>query len=510
MKTAKKEASIWDVMHPANIPTMSSRYYASTAESIESALRLKNLLYRLPFPQEFCTRLAQTATGYLEDLSSDFGIWSTFRSLCRERYGKTLPFYDSEFGFKEEEYDDDCINFDDVRFIVWMEMNISAASDEMVYSPISDAVEMLSRTVYAIIAEKWDDNSPASARVAAFIDNHLNSDDWIEARSLALWLAEGCYLTRIYNFTARGLADAADVERKTDSEFSTDMMFYLNRVNEALKRPLRPLGITSLQFLAALARHRNFPEAAKRFEEARAAGLALYNVIDYDGRIATLQCIRRGTLTSPYIGEIIKLDADSLKSRKGLAEGVGMMASAVRWNGLYNVNGMASIFAQTLEEEKENFVGGIPQQRIEGVEKMREYTNGIIDRNRGSRFVFFNEVDTLRDITGQEVNVGEIDISDGAVMYFGDNGASEVSVEAQMVLKSKRNPFYDKKSAEDDGLAVLGGHAGLGYEAVRSAIGEGMLTDVFINAKQGKRVGRKIVQDNICFWADFFHSDFGD
>ena len=510
MKTAKKEASIWDVMHPANIPTMSSRYYASTAESIESALRLKYLLYRLPFPQEFCTRLAQTATGYLEDLSSDFGIWATFRSLCRERYGKTLPFYDSEFGFKEEEYDDDCINFDDVRFIVWMEMNISGASDEMVYSPISDAVEMLSRTVYAIISEKWDDNSPASARVAAFIDNHLNSDDWIEARELALWLAEGCYLTRIYDFTEKAFSSARDLEKQMGSEFQMDVLFYLTRVNEALKNPLRPLGITSLQFLAALARQRNFPEAAKRFGEAHAAGLALYNVIEYDGRVATLRCVRRGTLTSPYIGEIIELDADSLTRRDGLAKGVGMMASAVRWNGLYNVNGMATIFVRPVEEVKEDFIGGIPQQRIEGVDRIREYTKEIIDRNKGSRFVFFNDFDTIRDITGQEVNVGEIDISDGAVMYFGDNGASEVSVEAQMVLKSKRNPFYNKKSAEDDGLAVLGGHAGLGYEAVRSAIGEGMLTDVFINAKQGKRVGRKIVQDNIFFWADFFHSDFGD
>lgn len=170
---------------------------------------------------------------------------------------------------------------------------------------------------------------------------------------------------------------------------------------------------------------------------------------------------------------------------------------------------MASIFTEALDEEKENFVGGVPQQRIEGVEKLREYTNGIIDRNKGSRFVFFNELDTLRDITGQKVGAGEIDISDGAVMYFGDNGANEVSVEAQKVLKSKKNPFYNKKSAEDDGLAVLNGHAGLGYEAIRNAIDEGMLTDVTITARQGKRVGHKLVQNNIYFFADFYHSDFG-
>ena len=58
-------------------------------------------------------------------------------------------------------------------------------------------------------------------------------------------------------------------------------------------------------------------------------------------------------------------------------------------------------------------------------------------------------------------------------------------------------------------MSVLVGHAGLGYEAIRNAIDEGMLTDVTITARQGKRVGHKLVQNNIYFFADFYHSDFG-
>lgn len=505
----EKNKNNWEQMHPRALTTPTCGYYLSLMHKLRLGLAASAMKYDIDLPAEFYTQVAYTVAGYLEDLSSDFGIWATFRSLCREKYGKTMPFYDSEFRCADEDYDDESVNYDDVRFIVWMEMSICGSQKEMVYSPVSDVVKLFSDIIYNIIAEAWDENSPSSTRVADFIDRRLNSDDWVQVRELALWLAEGCYLTRIYNFVENIIAEIANMDGNNNDFLPPDIMFYLLHVNQSLTKLLRPLGITSLQFLAALARLKKYPMAAKRYEEARVTGLAVYNVLEYDGKIVTLKCMKRGVFSAPYIGEILKVDANSLKSRKGLKKGVGMMTSMVRWNGIYSVNGMASIFTEALDEEKENFDGGVPQQNIEQIEGLRKYSDGIIAKNKGSRFVFFNELDTLENITGHRADDVGIDFTDGAVLYVGDMGASEISIEAQEALKSKRNPFYNKKSAQDNGMSVLVGHAGLGYEAIRNAIDEGMLTDVTITARQGKRVGHKLVQNNIYFFADFYHSDFG-
>lgn len=499
----------WEGLHPLGLSTLSCRYYGKLAKTLEDDLWIANEGLKIGLPDHFLEHLAVTASGYLEDISSDFGIWSTFRSLCRERYGKTLPFYDSTFRDPDEEYDDESVNYDDVRFIVWMEMNIYGMEVGTVYSPLSDVVTIFANLLYEQIAHAWDAGSPSSDRISELIDKYIVSEDLINVRELAIWLTEGCYLTRVYDFIETIFGQMMDCGGKVDEMLSPDMLFYVSRVTYALTKPLRPLGITSLQFLAALAKHKGFAEAAKRIGETRVVGFAFYNVIGYEGKIATLRCVQRGVHSSPYVNEELPMDVFSLKSRKGLKDGAGIMTSMVKWGDTYCVNGFASISPEAFPEKVEMFENGIPQQTIESLDGLHNYTRETIARNNGSRFVFFKDSEELDNFLHYKADYCSIDLSEGAVLYIGDDGNMEISNEAQVALKSKRNPFYNKKIAPDAGLYVLVEKANLGYEAVKAAIAEGMLTDVSVTAHQGKRVGHKLVQDNISFFADFYHSDFG-
>ena len=157
----EKNKNNWEQMHPRALTTPTCGYYLSLMHKLRLGLAASAMKYDIDLPAEFYTHVAYTVAGYLEDLSSDFGIWATFRSLCREKYGKTLPFYDSEFRCADEDYDDESVNYDDVRFIVWMEMSIWGSQKEMVYSPVSDVVKLFSDIIYNIIAEAWDENSPS-------------------------------------------------------------------------------------------------------------------------------------------------------------------------------------------------------------------------------------------------------------------------------------------------------------------------------------------------------------
>ncbi len=490
-------------MHPRNLMTGSCGYYEQLAKMISVEIEL---IFKRHIPKEFTDsfyqRLGLTVAGYLEDLASGFGIWNTFRSICRERYG-TFPFYHGDFSNKTEEYSDSDINYDDVRFIVWMELNVCGEELKTVYSPISSLVEKMTDLIYDNLVAEWE-TAPESTRIADFIDKSLRSDDWLTVRELAIWLAEGCYLTRIYNFREAILASS--LSGKGNEMMTTDFHAYVSTVIYSLTKELRPLGMTSLKFMSAMASTKGFSAAAHRLDQARVIGISDYDVISYEGNLSRIRCVRRRFESSPWVGEELTMDVNSMKSKKGFEVGAEITTSLVKWGETCCVNGFCVISEKHDKTDAERDEESTPQYTEKDVETLRKYSAELIARNGGSRFAFLKDKADLEKFMGVSHN-GKSDMADEEmVLYINDIGGGEISHDAVPILKSPENTFYDKELAKEDGLSVICGNMQFGYDAIIAAIKGGMLTDASMLASQGEDIGRQLVQENIYFLADFYHS----
>lgn len=63
----------------------------------------KLLPIRSDLSKEDCRELAYNLTAYFEDRVNDIGFWDALVSLHKRKFGKRLPFFDTE-RLKEEEH----------------------------------------------------------------------------------------------------------------------------------------------------------------------------------------------------------------------------------------------------------------------------------------------------------------------------------------------------------------------------------------------------------------------
>ena len=64
-----------------------------------------------------------------------------------------------------------------------------------------------------------------------------------------------------------------------------------------------------------------------------------------------------------------------------------------------------------------------------------------------------------------------------------------------------RNPYYDRKNARNDALGVVVDGRQTPGVVARYLIAHGMLPDAGINSARGDEYGRRLLQDNIDFFA---------
>lgn len=157
---------------------------------------------------------------------------------------------------------------------------------------------------------------------------------------------------------------------------------------------------------------------------------------------------------------------------------------------------------------------------------MKERVKSVLDSNGGKRVIFFSSKDELDEYmhlesvpmdkeTGQKWDESKDKSSiSNLTLLLSDDNAPQVLENLAGCFKVKDNPFYDKKFAEDKAMSIIAGYR-IEDDVARYISENKMLPDACIYAMQGKRVGKKIVQDNMEFLFGFFRTsnpglDFDD
>ena len=142
--------------------------------------------------------------------------------------------------------------------------------------------------------------------------------------------------------------------------------------------------------------------------------------------------------------------------------------------------------------------------------KMLEHVRKRIEVFGGRKVFYCAGLRAVSEITGlkysQKKDDGnEIESNDPVVLFLSETDGMVVLRDYTECFKDKANPYYDKKVAEDRSLALITNCTIPDDVAVYIADNK-LLPDASMAASQGKRYGKKIVQDNLRFLCGFFRT----
>lgn len=233
----------WLELKPYETQTITDSYYLKLSNNIKEKL-INNHFDVLSkyFDSEYINILSCFITSYFEDVISETNIWTSFVELHQEFYNKKLPFYDTE------DYYEDEINEQDVRFLFWYFFN-TAQNDKFINSENYFFYEMAS-DIMEILDEEYE-YAPENKVLKKYYEIDKTESDFYVARNLI-----DTILFKTYLFYPDTLLDLRDKEEELieDSEDKENIIHYLNenRDTELHKSYTRLLSLKGKEWVAKI------------------------------------------------------------------------------------------------------------------------------------------------------------------------------------------------------------------------------------------------------------------
>lgn len=478
----------WTATHPSlSMPLKcgSDKYYADLASRLKTAM----LMLPLPLdnvPKDLLDEAAMVCAAYFEDLVSGIGVWDAIRTLHRAKYGVWLPFYDCT----HDDYLLDNINLEDLKFLIWQAWCRTGMPDDMIYSPLAESVELMAELAYDLLNEEYE-TAPESTRVADTVARIFRHDDFLAVRSLAEWLVFRNPLTRNRYAYDNAMSQAENMGENNYLN-DVDKAFYYVTSQGACRWATGPEGLRAGEYLSEMARAKGFAQAAANLEQMELVGPTLFRVGAVDKKAVRFE---------DAAGRIYEVVKSSFAKGTYFNEVQGYMATIARYGDKWLLNGLAV---------------GVPADPFAGKESRltdfgdnpvgREMAARISEAHKGQRIFYCRNMEEVSQTLGIEYRPGskDSDAPQDILLLLSDEGIRILGGYAA-VIKDRKNPLYDKQGAEEVALKFL--TAGLTPDDIAAIMqAKAMLPDAKLSCSQGKRMGRRLVKDNLRFLLGFYRT----
>ncbi len=486
-------ADEWALTHPLRQMAASDKFYAALAT------KLQKEFVRIPIGaqvrDEAIPLVAMMMAAYLEDIVSETGIWQATRNLYKARFGATLPFYDID----PDNYFEDDINMEDLKLLCWIAFNRAGASCDMSYSPISPGWEMLAEVGFEILVDNFE-KAPVCSRAARTLLSILQSGDYYKLRSLGLWLSADCPLTNdpelrfsIIDSTESFLRESEENE----TPISAPMAAYISESSAAWAKYMSMLGCPASKYLAEIARIHNMPEMAAKLETVKTVSYSAFQIVDSDSKYFHLVDLA---------GQKFNVCRSSFKTMPDLHKRPWVLTSLAQFGNEYVVSGMAVFTDSKPSYEEITTLSEFPEEKLEELRR-------VVKKHRGQRVFYLRSVDEISELLEGAMTISCTE--DGAniepqnlVLLISDTVAPVVIPDRASCFKDRKNPFYDSSNKELNGKKaweIVGTYA-FADDVIDYIVEKKLLSDATMYASQGKRVAKRITQDNLAFLMRFYRS----
>ena len=486
-------AGDWQSTHPNSIKCGSDSFYAKIASELFADFNMIQTDGNIPDGTYFAA--AQSIAAYLEDIVSGTQVWQAVRNIYKRTYGAQLPFYEVD----PEDYFDDDINIQDLKLLCWQALSRCGNEEERAFSPISQLVSKMSEIAFDILVENFD-SAPSATRVADLIRKSLRSDEYYQIRALALWLNTQNPLTAT-PFSHEDILDSADDtfdtlnEKFEDGSFDYEAAVYFEECNRAWLKYMSLLGCHTRTILSELASIHKMPAAAEKISTVKKYPSDNYIIEDTKGS---------HIIVRNMAGEIMNVVRNSFGKGVDWDTSKSAVMSLVKFGDEYYQNGLCTFYSSAPKSKGEVTLSKFPDNLFETIES-------FVRKMHGHRIFYCKTLEDVYDILNQFTSAipkeefDKIPFHHNFLLMLSSTDGPMIMTDWCPVFEDKKNPFFGaipKNILGDEQFAFLG-EARLPDDIIEYIVSHKLLSKAYMNAYQGKRVGKAIVQDYLAFWLRF-------
>ena len=167
----------WLNLKPYKSTVPSDIFYLKLSNEIKHILKSNtySFILQMYLEDDDIDMLSCFLSAYFEDIISETNVWNSFVSIHKNKYNKTLPFYEIDNYFENE------INNQDVYFLIWYFINTIQVSKFI--SPLNDFIFYIGDNIMEIFEREWE-NAPINEHLQSFYQINENETDYYKVRNL--------------------------------------------------------------------------------------------------------------------------------------------------------------------------------------------------------------------------------------------------------------------------------------------------------------------------------------
>lgn len=185
MKQKKIFPVEWLKIHPYKQANAIDTYYTNIANEIYNSLLFLGITESLLNDEE-AQEISCCLAAYFEDVVSQTNIWRSFITENRKLYGRPLPFYKTD-----ENYFDDEINYDDIRFLMWH--YLQQKKDKSFINPDNEGITLITDDVYTLFDDEYE-TAPENDRMQALFNTENKFTSYTSFQEILQWFHYNSYL----------------------------------------------------------------------------------------------------------------------------------------------------------------------------------------------------------------------------------------------------------------------------------------------------------------------------
>lgn len=442
-------------------------------------------------------RIAIHLAAWFEDVISQTGIWQAFTAKCKEMHGAYLPFYPID----EEEYYPDEINLEDVRFLLWHNLQ-SLRGKKSIVNPENPGIEGAALRVYDLLSDEYE-TAPENERLQDFLwRSNVDEPTFRQYLKVLGWFHYSCYFN-IDNLTQYFDESDSILEEQTGlSEEEQEMV--LNGVYKTLmfrgRRNL--LSLTSPEWLGLVEKQH---PGMKNWSGVRHRKESCCLLEDEDGDFLYLK-----DLTTD---ERLMVDKDSLLQRNSRDRKPGettLICELVNYGGIWFQYGL--MLVNSLDDPHVvDYVDGLKASRAD--EKEKADYRSFRKASGGKDFVFCGTHKDVKEflLSKMEYTIPESFVfpdwsgkRKGLMLTANPEKGIQIIEKYVECIKSPDNPFYDRQKAEKDGFLFFVDSGAVPYSVTCRLQDQGLLPDAQLKSLKGPEYAKEFLHKNGRFLTDYF------
>lgn len=488
LKIDKVTPKEWSQTHPMSLACGSDSFYAGIANRLIDDFNDK--LFMTVDAARLKRETALALVAYLEDFVCETKVWDTLREMYKATYGEWLPFFNTS----HEDYFSDDINIEDLKFITWQSFCRCGQQNGTIYSPYSDAVTQLAVIAYDIFVEVIE-KAPQNFRVRDSIKKILKKNDYFEVRSLALWLSTDCKLTAAPWIRQQIDKDTEDLLSSQATSGNIYELIYFCQVSYSWLDYVGMMGCPTNILLARLANRYGFEEAENLIEKVEHLPLSTFEIVDRSKDVVTLMS-EAGIL----------YDVNPKSFGKGARPDLKYVTTSItRYGNLWQQDGIAIFLPEDESFGQHNAITGkIP-------DTIKEKLQSVVEKHDGRRMFYCKNLKQIGKIIDwmapKPLNEDGHVEADNFLLMVSDTRMPMIMPDICPMFDDEKNPFF-KKGVDlewlDSESMRFFTRACVPDDVAKYIQDNHLLPYAEIYASQGKRVGRKLVQDNLRFLFGFY------